>query len=187
MANSNQQQCDLFLGTLFAGYPDDLEVEFRGLRTDGRHPWRGRSKVGAPGVQVEGLSRECDLYVGVLPRAIQKSGHDQFTHANWLWADFDLKVAPEEKIKEACEHAEVVVASGGGYHAYWRLSETMVFYNQDQRDQFQRALKKFQQNLLPGCDPVHDLARILRVPGSINHKYGTVVELVRCPGMERVF
>lgn len=189
MALSNRQQCDLFLDTLFAGYPEQLEILVRGLHNGPTYTGyltieeRRRLHI----FDSDLLTRKYDWFVGVLPRALHKAEMGQFTHANWLWADFDLKCGTEEQIKKACENAEMVVASGGGYHAYWRLSETAVFgQNADPRE-FQNALRKFQQALLPGCDPVHDLARLLRIPGTINHKYGTTVELVRCPGMERVW
>lgn len=183
---SEQEQCDLFLDTLFGGYPDEgLSVEFRLMRNGQvRQLWH---IIREHRIALESLPSGWDVYVGVLPESHDRADYSRFPYANWLWADFDLKVATEDKIKIACENAEMVVASGGGFHAYWRLSETAVFGQNADPEQFQRALKRFQQNLLPGCDPVHDLARILRVPGTTNHKRGEPVRLVRCPGMERVW
>jgi hypothetical protein len=62
------------------------------------------------------------------------------------------------------------VASGGGVHAYWLTDEPWLCSSPESREAI--AVLQHAWVLKVGADPtVHDLARILRVPGTLNHKY----------------
>lgn len=115
-----------------------------------------------------------DVYVGVYPRGMEAGGNDAVHEARWIYADMDgAKVAPP-----ACD---IAVATGGGIHAYWRLPRPVVTIGRD-RERFLRSLFAWQKR--HGGDPgAKDLARILRVPGTHNHKPGrdhAPVTLIHC-------
>lgn len=83
---------------------------------------------------------------------------------------------PEYYKSLALEHIEglkpqpsVVTDSGGGYQAYWLAAETFLLGNEADRE---RAISLQKRWVMFVCgDPsVHDIRRILRVPGSRNHK-----------------
>ena len=71
----------------------------------------------------------------------------------------------------------ILVHSGHGLHAYWLFKEPWIFETEDERVLAADMLRKFVLSFkyhaaLRGwkLDSVFDLARVLRVPGSINHK-----------------
>jgi hypothetical protein len=114
-----------------------------------------------------------DTYYGVLPRVREEGTSDAcvpYTHV--LWADVDAKHhAPEihagkrialEKISEIVPVPQILVDSGGGYHAYWLMREPLDYL--DARDIMAGIAQK------TGGDAVYDAARVLRVPGSWNWK-----------------
>jgi len=76
----------------------------------------------------------------------------------------------------------LVVHTGGGLHVYWLFREPWVLESQLDRDRAARLLKGW-ESFVRGrfeargwhLDSVADLARVLRVPGTINHKYGHLV------------
>ena len=79
----------------------------------------------------------------------------------------------------------LIIHTGGGLHPYW-LFETPVFLTEDaDRTAMAQLLREFVHTLcLAGTergwelDALRDLARVLRPPGTINHKYGTPVQML---------
>ena len=72
-----------------------------------------------------------------------------------------------------------VVKSGGGIHVYFAFKEPVEFENQNEREigkrmsvMFHRIAKSTFDRHNFGLDNVSNLNRILRVPGTINHKNG---------------
>lgn len=123
-----------------------------------------------------------DLYYSVNPAGpnVDRSVHHKTANAdvaavNCLYAEFDAKDWPSEA--DLVSHVatlqplpSAIVRSGGGYHAYWLLSETFEVNTPAARqhiDQVETAWVAF----VKGDPTVHDLARVLRVPGSQNYKY----------------
>jgi putative DNA primase/helicase len=64
----------------------------------------------------------------------------------------------------------VIVDSGGGYHCYWLLSVPWVLTNDEEREQA-RKLQAAWVMLVDSDADSKDLARVLRLPGTFNHKY----------------
>jgi hypothetical protein len=101
------------------------------------------------------------IYFGVLPRPIPDT-------AGVLWADIDYKMIPEPEAREKLKNFEpqphIVVASGGGLHAYWLVDPPIP------TSELKGTLKALAREL--GADPAStDAARILRVPDTWNIKY----------------
>jgi hypothetical protein len=107
-----------------------------------------------------------------------------------LWADIDIKhtahktSALPETLEQALELADslginptIRVDSGHGLQTYWLFNEPWIFGDDAERQQarqlverFQAALKRKAEERRWKLDSTQDLARILRVPGTTNHK-----------------
>jgi hypothetical protein len=133
-----------------------------------------------------------DVFVGIGTRACPESldllrcphnekGADHVSRLNTVWGDFDAQTP------EACSEIEamllqlplvptVLVGSGKGLHAYWALDEPTT-----EHGRVERVNRSFRVRF--GADNAVDAARILRVAGTFNHKYGEPlpVRLLRAP------
>jgi hypothetical protein len=74
----------------------------------------------------------------------------------------------------------MIVDSSGGFHCYLLFKELWQFENAEERDQAQALLRRFQRTVQHWAaeagwhiDTTADLARVLRPPGTFNHKSGT--------------
>ncbi len=92
---------------------------------------------------------------------------------NALFAEFDIKdYGSSETIHDHLKKypsPTVKVFSGGGYHCYWLLDDPFIIANDAAR---QRAIEA-QANwvdFIGGDKNAKDLARVLRVPGTVNRK-----------------
>ncbi len=121
-----------------------------------------------------------------------------------VWADIDVNGGPEMKTgaapslaeaeELACELLEptLLVASGYGLQAWWLFEEPWIFDAEgQQRERARQLVKAFQLALRAkakargfGLDSTHDLARLMRLPGTLNHKGGerVAVRLVEHEG-----
>jgi len=120
-----------------------------------------------------------DCYMGVLRRS-RPSGkaQDVVDHAPVLWADIDpykgekvsnglLELARDVNFARAINFPlapSIIVDSGHGIHAYWLLREAMALPDAT------LAMKGIAKDI--GGDHTHDPARVLRLPGTNNHKGG---------------
>jgi hypothetical protein len=110
-----------------------------------------------------------DVYFGVLPRLRPSGkGDDIDDFANVLWADYDAKSYPGGKpaafyaLGRVQPVPQIIVDSGHGYHAYWLMRRGI---------NWQWATKIMKGIALKtGADRTYDKARILRIPGTHNHK-----------------
>ena len=116
---------------------------------------------------VEALQRmDRDVYVGVVPRARQAGGKDALIgHSHWVWAECDTPTAVTRALDHRLPPPLVVRSSPGKAHCYWPLTEPIPI------DLLEIGNKRLAWHL--GADMrATDAARILRVPGTRNHKYG---------------
>ena len=163
--------------------------------------WNGTGRPAAPNVNA-------NLYFGVHPTTeIPKTNADGepreskylrsrntlIASLNCLFSEFDAKdyngdldaaMAAVEALKP---RPSVVVASGGGYHCYWLLAEPWVITSDADRERARQVLYTW-VDFTGGDGAAKDLARVLRVPGSLNYKYNPPqpVEFVWCE-TERVY
>lgn len=113
-----------------------------------------------------------EFYVGVLPRTREFAGktEDVTPYTDLIWADVDANDHDDSKRKaldavlDFPVAPQVIVDSGRGIHAYWKLDHLYLF------DDVQPIMKGIAKRI--GGDAVHDRARILRLPGLSNHKDG---------------
>jgi len=124
------------------------------------------------------LAEDRDIYFGVLARTRRGgTAADVVDQTRVLWSDIDAKKFSDVVTigKAAALVAlnafpippQVIVDSGGGWHAYWRLSKSVPF--EPARDVMTWIAREI------NGDAVYDVARILRVPGTFNWKRGEPV------------
>jgi hypothetical protein len=125
---------------------------------------------------------ECGKNANGKPKAIRLA-----KNATWLksiWIDCDIKAGPEHYGTEAealgalddffaktgLPMPSAIVGSGGGLHVYW-ISETPMSPNE--WADYAEGLKTLLVREGLKCDTglTTDAARLLRVPGTLNHKY----------------
>jgi putative DNA primase/helicase len=120
------------------------------------------------------LYRDRDVYVGVAPRVDDKSrGTDACVELHALFADIDFKDSTEAEARTRLAAfplmPSAVVASGGGLQVYWLLKEAVDLTNG--RAAFAKQLLRALATALGADLSAAEPARILRLPGSLNHKY----------------
>lgn len=100
-------------------------------------------------------------------------GHKGKRYANDLTEAIDI-------IKSIGPEPTWIINSGGGVHAYWVFSEPWSLINETERDgavalsyAWNMTAKSAANVKGVGVDSTFDLARVLRVPGTFNHKLGT--------------
>lgn len=140
-----------------------------------RTVWWTTTKVPEPPATPE------DVYFGVHPSDAPKGPTERtliadITAINCLYADLDSKDHTNGKggarvhIKTLNPRPSVIVDSGGGYHCYWLLKAPFVL-NTDFKRKVAQSLQDRWVTFVGGDKAVHDLARVLRVPGTLNYKY----------------
>ena len=108
-----------------------------------------------------------------------------------VWADVDILHEAHASEKSYPPDAEtagqlarigphrptLVVSSGYGLHAYWQFRDPWVFEDDNEREEAALFLRRVGVTLQSRAkdrgfelDQVHDLARILRIPGTLNWK-----------------
>lgn len=137
---------------------------------------------------------EPDLYTGVGLAASDLGPHRRPTNESvagiaGLWADIDVNGGPDNKTgacetwDDALETAQllaeptIIVHSGYGLQAWWLFDEGhWRFRTRGEQKMAARAAAQWQKLLRDrgghGLDYTHDLARVLRLPGTTNAKGG---------------
>jgi hypothetical protein len=111
-----------------------------------------------------------EVFYGVNARKRGGGKAEHVTLIRGLWADQDYKHYDDGAVGAARALAAfplqptAVIESGGGNHLYWQLVEPVA-----PRAAIEALLKRLYA-ALGGLDAVQDPSRILRVPGTLNHK-----------------
>jgi hypothetical protein len=130
------------------------------------------SRLAAVTEEIARLGRSEHVWVGVLPRRPHpETGElggtrEHVCPARVVWVDCDSgeRSFPLERLRAFIPPPHMVVASGGGYHAYWLLGERV-----EDLGRLREANERLAAAL--GGDPQSaDAARILRPPGTFNFK-----------------
>jgi hypothetical protein len=119
------------------------------------------------------LGKTHDVYAGVATRRGEDGTKAGVCCVPALWADVDAKDGHnrESRLEQlmALPHPpSILVWTGGGWHVYYLLSRPAE--SPEEMDRAELVMRRLAAGL--GSDPVHDRSRILRVPGTFNHKYG---------------
>jgi len=173
----------LLLDTIHPAYEPGEVSESRALYSDGtmKRAWHKSSLSLAHAG--ESQAPQANMYFGVTLRDGQGGTADHCTRAGALWADTDFKLWPDDADPRATAHAAArrlglsltaCVNTWGGFHIYLALSEPADVRDPARRAAFERVNAAFARALCGpdrAPDAVHDVARILRQPGTLNHKY----------------
>lgn len=147
---------------------------------------------------MKAIANQEDVYFTVaLLKALPNRGRgstDDVAYLPCVHADFDLysdqnahaKSALPKNINElrdfmaevSIPQPSVMINSGNGVHAYWRLHEPMDLRESESRAKGKAMLSAFQKTIIKlaknrrgwDFDNTGDLARVLRYPGTKNHK-----------------
>lgn len=136
--------------------------------------WLTAQKPGDAIDNIPKLFLDKDAYFAVNPSIIRRSEHERASKTdivavNGFYCEFDCptpeaKEAAAKKIQAWKIHPACVVDSGGGYHVYVLLRAPLTDIKR--AADLQWAFAQF----AGGDTSVNDLARVLRIPGTTNHK-----------------
>jgi hypothetical protein len=162
-----------FLRALFRPYGPNLHlfVEIRCWRKENPEKTIRRFRV-LTGRGLRDAADLCDslaphgnVTVGVYPRGRKAGYSEDVAAAGYLYADADTGAS----IPEGTPKPNIITSSGSGAHWYWRLAEPVLLDTEESRERVRRLLQRLDRHVKGGhC---YDLARVLRAPGSLNHKY----------------
>lgn len=138
---------------------------------------------------------DMDLYfalgvLGTSPKRGQRGKIDDVVAIPGLWLDIDCAEGQhsavnlptfeeaELKLLTAFPSPSILVHSGGGLHAYWLFPELASTKDKVERETIKKLSERFQKAFIRFAketngwklDNTSDLARVLRIPGSMNHK-----------------
>lgn len=123
--------------------------------------------------------RQSNVYFGVHPSGTrgqtwQRSTIGSIAAVNCVFAEFDVKdYGSKDAIYSLLDRLPIyptaIIDSGGGLHCYWLLSRPVLVDDRNRRDLV--MLQRAWVDLVGGDPAAKDLARVLRVPGTMNRKY----------------
>ncbi len=107
-----------------------------------------------------------------------------------LWGDFDIlgpahqkpNLPPDEDavrtlLREIGPEPTMIVSTGHGWHCYWQFRELWTFDSPEERHRAQTLSQRWQMTISElakrhgwDVEHTHDLARVLRVPNTLNLK-----------------
>lgn len=165
LANATQEELARYAACIFR--PMDL-VEVRRLPC-GQSTWHRAAKLADAAEALLG-DNECGqhIYAGANPRcAFGGTRSEDVACARCLFVDFD-GIGPD-LARDRWESAglptpTLTIASGHGVHGYWRLAKRITDLPN------WTTLQKKLIVLLDSDRAIHDPARIMRLPGFVNHK-----------------
>gem|GEM_PF-6192436 len=123
------------------------------------------------------------VYYGQAPRVGRNGTANGVPRVGALWADTDAKLWPGEPDPKAAALRAIerfplplaaIVDSGGGFYPYLTLSEPWDVTTPGGRQRFESLNAAFARAVCgreKRPDHVQDVSRILRLPGTLNHKY----------------
>ncbi len=163
-----------FLRAWFSTCPRDQFLELRALPASDHDVIQEFFTLDAVGDLIGrafSLVDDHDCYFGVCPRIRPHGDKASVTHAPGLWVDLDFKRFQDGEAGALRKLAEFplpptwMVATGGGFHLYWQLRQAA---HADAA--FEGRLKGIVRAL--DADPAAtDRSRVLRIPGTFNHKF----------------
>lgn len=155
--------CVSYLDMLFGAEPAGALMEVRYQRPGGMvqlwHPVEERRTL--PPI-LERLGRQCDAFIGVGPRRWREGCRDAVERCHALWADLDTADSRRALI-DFSPCPSITISSGSGLHAYFAI------WPPAPPDELESANRRL-AHALGGDMAATDAARILRPPGTFNHK-----------------
>lgn len=186
-------------GLTLAAYIDALGVRpgeklgiLRIRKSDGRRQTGVAARAAVAGT-LDAMRREmtgdCDEYLGPNPTGAavgrnngRRGGKDEIARVAAIYADIDVKPGACDDINQALdilnaiseaigEYPTVLIYSGGGLQPVWVLEDCPREVGLVLLARFGRLVQRRGEKRGIKLDSVFDAARVLRIPGTVNHKY----------------
>ena len=111
-----------------------------------------------------------NIFFGVNPRRDRGGTKASVDQCRVVWVDLDNTTLEDAtgRWSDISIPPTIVVDSGHGIHAYWKLAETISLIDPAQRIAWEAIVKSFASTLRG--DATHDCTRLLRLPGTMNVK-----------------
>jgi len=97
-----------------------------------------------------------------------------------VWMECDKGLRPVDELLGCANPPSAIIESGGGIHAYWVLNEPCdvadVVAGEHQNHPVMLLLGQLRR-IFAGDPAVVDIARVMRLPGTHNSKYGDPIEV----------
>jgi len=160
------------------GLPDEQYLEIRSVIPDrGGVRQRFRSSIDEAISSAQEAGRSANVYVGACPRSIRKGSRGAIRLVTATWADLDFHdINPHDRQSSENEALSrigrfrfpptMLIHSGNGLQAWWLYREPMRLSRTHTAEHFEAINRGIGKAL--GGDAVHDLARVLRLPGTLN-------------------
>ena len=184
-----------FLERLLAGFAD--AVAFLVLWTKAGTSAFSATELEGAIQYAEAKSAATDIYFSPGLQSVRPEGRGRgeartVAGISTLWLDIDVAGGAHKKdaeelpsreqalamLDEAPLKPSVIVETGGGFHAYWILEQPWWFAKEEDRNAAQELLRSFQRYFINQgkkngfhVDNTSALNQLLRVPGTLNHKY----------------
>ena len=200
MTNALETPTHLWLRTLFGKSPGFFTVIVFTRRGQLHTKWYATSDIDRVAPQIEEAAEKFDVYCSVATyTAKPEKGRGTLKDVGSIsgfWADLDIgteghhpaQLPNPETVEEALSiikgmpDATAVIHSGGGLQVWWLFDEPWVFDDPTEAqlasNEWQNRLVKAGESLGYHVDSLGDLPRILRVPGTQNHKTDNVRPVV---------
>lgn len=121
-------------------------------------------------LRLERLNSSANIFFGVNPRIDQGGTKCSVGACRSVWVDLD-NISPEaagKRWQRINLPPTVVVHSGHGIHAYWKLDDPISMKDPARRAHLESVVKAVGESLKG--DTTHDCSRLLRLPGTWNMK-----------------
>gem|GEM_PF-2928563 len=120
----------------------------------------------------KGQQQQLNVYYSIATRKCKSGKEEDVLHVPGLWLDIDPKHATYEKamqiVKQLPTSPTAIISSGNGIHAYFKFNEPFEVVD-DNTFKFIKELS-LKLHTFAKADNTADLARLLRVPNSMNVK-----------------
>lgn len=198
-ASSESVGPELFIRTIFRdALTPERRVVISAFGTEGclAVKWCGSAEEAAGAVEAFDTRGNTYMSCGLLDAAAEAPGKrgaaKDVVAIGAVWADVDVG---EEGHKGKCypptlelavdhlrlrieQPPSITLETGGGAHLWWLLDEPWIFENDADRAEGAALVERWQMRIRAAwsekgwdLDATHDLARVLRVPDTYNHKF----------------
>jgi hypothetical protein len=190
-----REQMELFIDKLFGACPEDLYILFWTAPKKRSSFVQVRQRKGIIDDLIKQSSEGQDVYVGAGLSKVdygpaRRCPANEVSGLVGLWADIDVKHPVHKKqnlpptkadalmlLREAGPTPTMVLWSGYGLHAWWLFREPWIFETDSERSEAAALAKRWVSSIRAKAaahgwdvDPVGDLSRVMRLPGTLNWK-----------------
>ncbi len=192
----NKDQIERFIATRYPADHDGYKVLWS-RQQQGKTGFYGADETDALSESIAKRGATEDLYLPVglqrekLPPT-ERGKTEGVVSVSGLFADIDTQIGKDVDrgycrdneealtiLRQFKPFPSIIVNSGNGLQAHWLFDSPVLLESAGDRERVQAVFRAFQKKLREHfaaqgkvIDSVHDLARVFRIPGTFNHKWG---------------